>query len=380
MKGLISDGSIGADNFGEVAGVMLDALAGMHEQQSRTLDRIEAKLNRSLQQDFDRSFRMGLFLLRDARNARSSLETRRAALHAARLRFLEGVAGTTSPAQQVQSLHAAAACSLLNGHSETALDELDHAWRIGYKASWEGAEQWEYPTLKGQRPSRLGQFISGSVSRQVWESLDEIEAGILPMDGFLTDVQTLRRLLGVPLHEVPLPNHNRSIMLHFGSARSVLRPLMFIAGSSCVEFPDGVSVKISCDVRQPYPLRQFPKSRGAWVTAEVKADWRECGRYERLRVRPGFDLQGIWKSSATTSPMEPGPVGHHDVRIDVGCTTIEMLLVDVYSAQLNLTSLEMARFEGEVRRAREDAPMLRIAFPAATWSDDSSDAGRHSAL
>ncbi len=220
------------------ASAVLDALVGMQDQQASTLTRIESKIDRILVQDFNRSYQTGCFRLSEAASTEISASAQHAALEQARIAFLEAVAGTTEAAYRVRALHAAAVCSLLSGTPRMARRLLDDAWRASYRALVEAAVQWRKPRQDRGIANALGEALFSTAyfkQEAIHAELKAIGEALCPVT---KDIQELRRMLGTPAHEAPLP------LAPWTSRYGPDQPLCFAAESRQVSLPDGIVVQI----------------------------------------------------------------------------------------------------------------------------------------
>lgn len=274
FKALLNGGGVDQKDTAEIAGAMFEALLKV-QNQGESLARVEAKLDRSLQQDFDRSYRLGAYLLRDASHHEFDARAQETALRSARERFLEAVAGTSNRGQRVQALHAAAGCSLLAGRPTTARAELDEAWREAFDIVKTNALRLGSPAT-GANPKNLGEYIFGpsAQKRRAWA---DMEAEVDPLRPILSDIQTMRQALGAPDRECPL--------LLFPVGNTIQRPLRILACCPQVNLPDGSSISVRAS--------QLPGAKGGTLQAEAEVSW---ARDERpvATINAAIDLQDEW--------------------------------------------------------------------------------------
>jgi hypothetical protein len=334
LKALLGGQEIGRKDIAEVAVSMFESLLKIQNEQSASLSRIEAKLDRSLQQDFNRSYELGLYQLRDATHWELSKEDQDRSLAAARTKFLEAAAGTTSAAQQVQALHAAAGCSLLARRPAMARTELDDAWKRAYTAILDTSRRWENPEPASARRSWLGEFLSGGATKMSYRF--ELERRVEPLKNLVTDIQRLRRALGASVADTPL--------IAIRDNRLPVHPLDLIAESAYVGLPDGGSVRLGAQIDRPHPIPQFPNMPGAWVIADAEVHWPARPTSHMVSLYPtGAVEDSYWTSYMTTVELPPGRPGLENVHVEFGCTRLETLAVMLAEP-----------FTG---------PILRIAFP-----------------
>lgn len=237
FKSLVNGDGVDRADISEVASAMFEALLKVQEQ-GETLARIEAKLDRSLQQDFDRSYRLGVYLLRDASHSELDAAAQDEALKTARTRFLEAAAGTSHRGQRAQALHAAAGCSLLARRPDTARAELDDAWREAFDVLRQTAVRWENPYYTAPQPNFVSEFLFGTATNQKRRAQAEMTAEVEPLRSIVNDIQDMRQALGAPKGECPV------LLVPPESWRYFWHPLRFRAKSTDVTFPDGSSVSV----------------------------------------------------------------------------------------------------------------------------------------
>ena len=233
MNALATGQPLDGSDLAGVASVICETLLAAQDQQTATLQRIEAKLDRSLRQDFDRSFQTGCFRLRDAASAELSPAAQRSALEGAREAFLETTAGSTEAPQRVRGLHAAAVCSMLSGRPVMARQEFDDAWRTGFRALLEVATRSSMPVAPRGLIAVLSEELLYTSTIERERLRVALRATAEELREITHDVQHLRRLLGVPAHAAPIPETAWTIGL--GSSP----PLGFRAEDDRIELPDG---------------------------------------------------------------------------------------------------------------------------------------------
>lgn len=233
FKALAGGEEVGRKEIADIATAMFEALLKL-QKQDESLKRIEAKLDRSLRQDFYGPYGMGLNFLRDA-SYENDASAQGEAFKSARLRFHEAAAGVEDRGLKVRALHAASGCSLLAGRPSVARSELDQAWREAFGLMRSIAQLWDDPD-PNRRPAPVSEFFFNTASTKILSARAEMEAEVSPLREIVGDIQRMRLALGSPEAECPIleiPPQNRN-----------LRPLRLRAVSARVDLPDGTSVRM----------------------------------------------------------------------------------------------------------------------------------------
>ncbi len=204
VKGLLQGQRPEPEHLGNIAVALAEALGQVQADLATAVARMEAKLDRSLRQDFHRSYGLGLYQLRDAGSQAGSDRLAEASISAARHSFMEAAAGTEDRVQRIQALHALAACSLAVGRPDAARRELNEAWQVTYQTLLSTAEAWAALDPRRTQEHLLQDRLLGKVQR-LQDARLALQQDTLPLRLIARDIQRLRRSLGEPAGTTAIP-------------------------------------------------------------------------------------------------------------------------------------------------------------------------------